>query len=351
MTLKDYGWSHSFSSQLTHDELETLIPCRVVAVHRSGIVVTDADAEYHVALGSNWYSDAPQTRPTVGDWLLLNAAKDKVVRLLERKTLLKRLAAGLVAEVQLIAANIDTIFIVTSCNEEFNASRLERFLAIAGDSGAHAVVVLTKMDLAADAEEFVDRIRVISASVPVELVNALDASTLEGTRAWCEAGQTVALIGSSGVGKSTLVNALAGRVLQLTGGIREDDAHGRHTTTSRSLHRLEGGALLLDVPGMRELGLASLEHGVSELFNDIESLTLRCRFSDCAHHSEPGCAVKAALESGALDDRRFRNYQKMLREEVRNTATIAERHQAARAFGKQIRNSMKIKQSRRPGPD
>jgi len=297
MTLKDYGWSHFFSSQLNVDELETHIPCRVIAVHRSGIVVTDADAEYRVALGSSWYADAPETRPTVGDWLLLNTSKDRVARLLKRKSLLKRLSAGVVAEVQLIAANIDTIFIVTSCNEEFNASRLERYLAVAGDSGAHAVVVLTKMDLVADADAFVDRIRAISASVPVELVNALDASTLEGTRTWCEAGQTVALIDSSGIGKSTLVNTLAGRVLQLMGGIREDDAHGRHTTTSRSLHRLEGGALLLDVPGMRELGLASLERGVSELFNDIESLTLRCRFSDCAHHSEPGCAVKAALES------------------------------------------------------
>jgi len=348
MSLKDYGWSPYFANQLSLDEADALIPTRVVAVHRSGIVLTDGDAEFRLLLGSGWFHGDPEARPTVGDWLLVEPARDKAVRLLERKSLLKRLAAGLVAEAQLIAANVDTIFVVTSCNEEFNASRLERYLALAADSGAEPVVVLTKQDLTDDPDAYADRVRVIAPIAVVELVNALDASTLDGTRAWCQAGQTVALVGSSGVGKSTLVNTLAGRKVQLTSGIREDDAHGRHTTTSRSLHLLNDGALLLDVPGLRELGMVSLDRGVTEVFDDVEAMATRCRFADCAHRTEPGCAVREAIESGELDERRFHNYQKLMREEARNAATIAERHQARRRFAKRARNAMKEKERFRP---
>ncbi len=343
MKLQDYGWSPFFANQLDLTEIESLTPGRVLAVHRSAIIVQDSQGEHRLTLGSRWYAGEPESRPTVGDWLLLNPTKDKAVRMLERKSLLKRLAAGPTSEVQVIAANIDTIFIVTSCNQEFNESRLERYLAVTSESGAQAVVILTKMDLVAQADIYVDRVRSVSASVPIELVNALDPTTLAGTRAWCPAGQTVALIGSSGVGKSTLVNSLAGRTIQRTGGIREDDAHGRHTTTSRSLHLLDGGALLLDVPGLRELGLVSTAHGVAELFDDLDVLIDRCRFADCTHGSEPGCAVLAAIDSGELDPRRFRNYQKMLREEARNTATIAQKHEAARAVGRLHRKIKKAK--------
>ncbi len=343
MKLQDYGWSPFFANQLDLTEMESSSAARVLAVHRSAIVVTDGEGERRLTLGSGWYTAEPALRPTVGDWLLLNATRDKALRMLERKSLLKRLAAGPTAEVQLIAANVDTIFIVTSCSQEFNESRMERYLATTSNSGAQAVVVLTKMDLVANADDYVDRLRRVSTDVPVELVNALDPATLIGTRAWCAPGQTVALIGSSGVGKSTLVNSLAGRTIQLTGGIREDDAHGRHTTTSRSLHLLEGGALLLDVPGLRELGLVGAEHGVAELFDDLEAVFDRCRFADCAHQSEPGCAVQAAIESGDLDPRRLRNYQKMLREEARNTSTIAQRHEAAKALGRLHRKIKKTK--------
>ncbi len=306
MTLRDYGWSPFFANQLGLDELDVVVPTRVVAVHRSGIVLTDGEVEFPLALGSGWFQGDPEQRPTVGDWLLVTPSRDKAIRLLARKSLLKRLAAGPVVELQLIAANIDRIFVVTSCNEEFNDSRLERYLAVASDSGAEAVVVLTKRDVADDPDVYVDRVRAIASTAAVELINALDASTLDGIRAWCQAGQTVALVGSSGVGKSTLVNTLAGRPLQSTGGIREDDAHGRHTTTSRSLHLLAEGALLLDVPGLRELGVASFDQGVAAMFDEIEALGSRCRFADCAHDAEPGCAVRAAVESGELDQRRLR---------------------------------------------
>ncbi|MEJ2090358.1 MAG: ribosome small subunit-dependent GTPase A [Gammaproteobacteria bacterium] len=348
MSLRRYGWSPFFANQLSLDELDTLIPTRVVAVHRSGIVLTDGDREFRLALRSGWFHGDLEARPTVGDWLLVEPERDRAVRLLERKSLLKRRAAGLTVEVQLIAANVDTIFVVTSCNDEFNDSRLERYLALASDSGAEAVVVLTKRDLADDPDAYADRVRTIASNVAVELVNALDGSTLSGTRAWCQAGQTVALVGSSGVGKSTLVNTLAGREVQLTSGIREDDAHGRHTTTSRSLHLLEEGALLLDVPGLRELGMVDLERGVAEVFDDVEALALRCRFADCAHQAEPGCGVRAAIESGQLEERRFHNYQKLLREEARNTATVAERRQQGRRFGKRVRQAMKERERFRP---
>ncbi len=349
MSLRDYGWNPFFANQLGLDELDVLIPARVVAMHRSGVVLTDGDVEFRLALGSGWLQREAEERPTVGDWLLVAPSRDKAVRILERKSLLKRLAAGLVVDTQLIAANVDTIFVVTSCNEEFNPSRLERYLALATDAGADPVVVLTKRDLADDPDVYVDLVRAVASSAAVEVVNALDESTLSGTRGWCRAGQTVALVGSSGVGKSTLVNSLLGREVQSTGGIRENDSHGRHTTTSRSLHLMREGALLLDVPGLRELGLAGVDRAVSEVFEDVETLASRCRFADCAHESEPGCAVRQAIEAGDLDPRRFRNYQKLLREEARNAATMAERRQAHRKFAKRVRNVMKEKQRRSLG--
>ena len=347
MSREGLGWSPFFANQLALEELETVSPARVIAVQRSGIVLSDGDAEFRLPLGSSWFSGNPVDRPTAGDWLLVDLSTGKAVRLLERKSLLKRLASGPGVDVQLIAANVDTIFVVTSCNDEFNESRLERYLALASDSGAEPVVVLTKQDIADDPHDYADRVRALSTRVAVELVNALDTSTLDGVRAWCRSGQTVALIGSSGVGKSTLVNTLTGRKAQLTSGIREQDARGRHTTTSRSLHRLDDGALLLDVPGLRELGMVALDQGLSGVFDDIASFATRCRFADCGHEAEPGCAVRDAIEAGELDERRFRNYQKLLREEARNSATIAQRNQQQRKFGKQVKSAMNEKERNR----
>jgi ribosome biogenesis GTPase len=348
MSLQDFGWSPFFLQQLSLDDLETLVPARVIAMHRSGLVISDGEAEFQMALGSRWFQGDSETRPTVGDWLLVDSERRKAVRLLERKSLFKRLAAGLKVELQLIAANIDTLFIVTSCNEEFNESRLERYLALASDSAVEPVVVLTKSDLSREADNFADRVRVVSRTLAIEVVNALDAGTLHGVRGWCESGQTVALVGSSGVGKSTLVNTLAGREVQVTHGIRSDDAHGRHTTTHRSLHLLEGGGLLLDVPGLRELGIADTGEHLADVFEDVEALTARCRFVDCGHHGEPGCAVVEAIESGKLDERRLRNYEKLLREEARNSATLNERRQERRRFAKRVRQVVKEKERFRP---
>ena len=272
--------------------------------------------------------------------MLLGELRDTIERVLERSSLIKRLSAGTTSDVQLIAANVDTLFIVSSCNEDFNLSRIERYLALALDAGVRPVIVLTKVDLVDDHQGLIEQVHTLRSDLVVEGVVATRADTLGNLLPWCASGQTVALLGSSGVGKSTLVNSLSGEEVQTTAGVREDDGRGRHTTTHRSLHPLARGGLLLDSPGMRELGIVDAQAGVGQLFEDIDDLSRRCRFSDCAHAQEPGCAVRAAIESSELDERRFESYQKLLREEMYNTETIAERHTRSRQFGKMVRQHL-----------
>lgn len=310
-SLRQLGWNAFFERQLSETERRDLIPARVVAVQRTGLTLACDDGPLRVPMGGRWFQEAPERRPTIGDWVLVHRRRGRIARLLERKSLLKRAAAGRSRDVQLIAANVDTVFLVSSCNEEFNAARLERYLALALEAGVTPVVVLTKRDLAADPAAYAAQVRALKPDVPVVLVDARDPAGAAALRPWCGEGQTVALLGSSGVGKSTLVNSLSGATVQLTQDIRHDDAKGRHTTTHRSLHRLPDGGLLVDNPGMRELALTEAEEGVQSLFADIDALASGCRFRDCRHHSEPGCAVLAAVESGALEARRLDSYRKL----------------------------------------
>lgn len=226
---------------------------RVTSVQRSRSTVVCASGERVVELSSTLRDSAAIDRPTVGDWVVLDEALARIELVLERKSLFRRLGAGGSGEIQPIAANIDILFIVTSCNDEFKESRLERYLALCAEAGAMPVIVLTKADLVDDVDSYVRRARSTQAGVPVEIANARDPATLEGVRRWIDKTSTVALVGSSGVGKSTLLNTLAGDSLAATGDIREDDKKGRHTTTHRELHVLPSGGLLIDVPGMREL--------------------------------------------------------------------------------------------------
>ena len=341
--LSDLGLTPFFTQQLTADEIEGGEISRIIEVQRTHVVVSDGIEEWNITPGGAWYQLPSRQRPTVGDWVLLDALRQKIVRLLERKSIFQRVAAGTKTDVQLIAANVDTLFIVTSCNDEFEESRLERYLALAYEAGVDVVIILTKADIAEDPESFAGRVRAVSPEIPVELVNALDAGTLSGALAWVSKGSTVALVGSSGVGKSTLLNTLSGSKLVQTGSIREQDAKGRHTTSYRSLHRLDGGGLLLDVPGMRELKVAELDTALSEVFGDIESLAKRCRFRDCDHDAEPGCAVRQAIESGDLESRRLVNYKKLVQEEARNTASIAEQRYKDRQLGKTIKEHIELK--------
>ena len=319
---------------------------RVTAVQRSRITVICGGGQRSVELSGKLKQAAPVDRPTVGDWVVLDEQLAKIDRVLERKSLFKRVGAGSDPDYQPIAANIDTLFIVTSCNEEFKESRLERYLSLCNEAGAMPVIVLTKIDLTDDVDSYIARARSVQAGVPVETANAVDPASLEGVRAWCDENSTVALVGSSGVGKSTLLNALAGSPLAATHEIREQDKKGRHTTTYRQLHRLPGGGLVIDVPGMRELRVAEIERSLGIVFEDIELLAGQCQFADCQHLSEPGCAVLRAIEEKTLDKRRLASYQKLRRENALATATLSEKRARQRDFGKMVKQAKLFKQSK-----
>ncbi|WP_440888987.1 ribosome small subunit-dependent GTPase A [Vibrio sp. WZ-1] len=340
--LKLLGWKPFFQQQLTLDDYEDTLFARVIAHHRSGYVVVSEQGETHLPIQASLPS------MTVGDWVILNY-QQQFSRLLERRSLFSRKAAGSKVAEQLIAANVDTVFIVCSLNHDFNLSRIERYLALINESDVEPVIVLTKADLCDNADELKAQVLKLDPLLMVESVNGLDESDVAKLMSWCSEGQTVAFIGSSGVGKSTLVNTLLGEQEQATGGIREDDSKGRHTTTSRSIHLLPSGAILMDTPGMREIQLADSETGVSETFADIEALAESCRFNDCQHQTEPGCAVQSAIEDGLLETRRFTNYQKLLREQAYNGATLAKQRVQNKQFGKMVRNVVGEKRKRQQG--
>ena len=342
--LPDLGWNHFFQSQLELESLDSQLPFRVVSVQRNRIECLGLDNEgrqmplsfstYH------WRHEPPELHPAVGDWLMVNL-EHQPLHLLQRKSLIKRRGAGRESSIQLIASNIDTVFIVTSCNEEFSINRIERYLSIAAESHIHALVVLTKTDLVTEVSSYLSEIAHAHPELPVEPVNATDPANLRTLEKWIGYGQTVALLGSSGVGKSTIINGLKGQQEQITGAIRESDSKGRHTTTARSLHQLANGGLLLDNPGMRELQLVDSEQGIKSTFSDIDLLSEACRFKDCQHKSEPGCAVAAAVKTGRLDQRRLDNYQKLLAEQARNNVSLAERRSNDRALGRFYKSAQK----------
>lgn len=317
---------------------------RVVSVQRSVTGVVCADQKREVALSLSLQKAELIDRPTVGDWVILDESLTRIEQVLERKSLFKRIGAGLTTQFQPIAANIDIVFIVTSCNDEFKESRLERYLALCDEAGAMPVIVLTKADLADDTNRYIERARRVQSGVAVEAINALDPSTLAAVQEWIEGNTTVALVGSSGVGKSTLLNALADDTVAGTGTIREDDKKGRHTTTHRELYSLPSGGLMIDVPGMRELKVADVEEALGHVFEDIEKLAAKCQFSDCKHRDEPGCAVRAAIEQGQLEQRRLDSYHKLVRENELATTSLAEKRAKDRSFGKMVKGAKHHKQ-------
>ena len=342
--LESLGWRGFLASQVDADT--ALAPARVLAVHRGRVDVAGQDFRDSLALTGNNAALAI----TVGDWVLVDRCGPRVDRVLDRFGAFKRGAAGTSHTIQLIAANVDTLFIVTSANRDFNVARLERYLAIAHEAGAYPVVVITKADAVESIEPYVARARALGNSLPVEAMDAREPDDVDKLRPWCGPGQTVALLGSSGVGKSTLVNTLTGAGLD-TRDVREDDQRGRHTTTSRSMHRLPQGGWLIDTPGMRELRLVDSGDALDDVFGEITALAADCRFSDCSHLAEPGCAVQAAIEAGVLDQQRLDRFRKLQAEDRRNSETVAERRARDRNRGQLYKSILTDKQRLKGGSE
>jgi ribosome biogenesis GTPase / thiamine phosphate phosphatase len=321
IVLDSYGWSDALRHHFRPHAAIGLVPGRVTIQQRGLYRLATPEGELSAELSGKFAHRAGAgDHPVAGDWVALAARPREgtatIHALLPRKSAFVRRAAGAAgpAAAQVVAANADLAFLVASLNADLKPRRIERYLATAWESGAKPVVVLTKADGCAEVERLVAEVEAIAWGVPVVAVSAVTGQGLPALAELLAPGITAVLLGSSGVGKSTLVNALAGAPLMATREIREDDARGRHTTTHRELVLLPGGGLVLDTPGMRELGLWDAEAGVAAAFADIEALAERCGFRDCTHGNEPGCAVRAALAANELDEGRWRSYGKLQRE-------------------------------------
>lgn len=309
--LQDYGWRGDPDPSVG----------RISAVHRGGYETVCAQGVVFAVCKASEYRNGAQPIPAVGDYVRLryNDAGDSLItETLPRQSAFFRLdpsSRGHAA--QAVAANMDVVFAVTSMNRDYNEKRLERYLTLALQSGAKPAIILTKLDLCTAPDTFYTRACAIAKDVPVHMISAATGEGMETLEPYLQKGHTVALLGSSGVGKSSLVNALLGNARMHVSSVREDDQRGRHTTTGRQLLRLPGGALVIDTPGMRELGLWDAEQGLSDTFRDIELLAADCRFSDCRHENEPGCAVRQAIMEGRLDAARLHSYLQLIKEAAR----------------------------------
>ena len=318
--LQDLGWTDSHTTDFEAYAGNGHVPARVAAQHRGAYVLFTELGELRAETSGRLVHEAADAGdlPAVGDWVVAAPRAEEqaatIHAVLPRRTKFSRKVAFKAAEEQVLAANIDAVFLLMSLNQDFNVRRLERYLAMAWESGAAPVIVLTKTDLDPGYELRVLEVESIAFGVPVHAISNVTGDGLELVRAHLGPGRTIALLGSSGVGKSTLVNTLAGEELLATREIREGDGEGRHTTTHRQLVLLPEGGLVLDTPGLRELALWESSEGLSETFEDVEELAANCRFNDCSHRTEPGCAVQAALENGTLPFARWASYRKLQRE-------------------------------------
>jgi ribosome biogenesis GTPase len=341
-SLEAWGWDDRWAAAFAPFAEAGMWPARVTAQHRGIWVVIGEMGETTASpTGKLRRAAGDGEYPTVGDWVVcLESPSGGITAIhatLPRHSAFRRKASGSRPEAQTIAANVDTLFIATSLNHNLNPRRLERYVAMARESGAEPVLLLTKADLVEDAAEQAARIE-SELHVAAVAISARTGQWLESVARWFVPAQTLALVGSSGVGKSTLLNRLAGEELMVTREIREDDARGRHTTTHRELFLLASGALVLDTPGMREFGIWDADEGVDETFDEIVELALKCRFADCSHRAEPGCEVRAAVESGKIDEARLRSYLRLAKELADQPSPAAQRDRARR-FHKAVRNA------------
>lgn len=317
--LSELGWSDFFAGRFAALEADWLRPGRILTQEKLLYLVHDGKVELAAELSGRFRHEAEQHHgfPAVGDWVAFKPHSENratIHALLPRRTAISRKVPGGLTEEQVIAANVDTIFLVAGLDQEFNPRRIERYVAAMLGSGATPVVVLNKTDICPDPAAAAAQLGPLQAMVAVHMVSAAGGTGLDAIRSYVRAGETVAFIGSSGVGKSTIINRLLGTDRQRTGGVSEAVGKGRHVTTRRELIPIPGGGLLMDTPGLRELQLWGEESNLEGAFEDIEALARECRFRDCRHDNEPGCAVRAALEAGTLEPERLHNFEKMQRE-------------------------------------
>lgn len=331
--LADLGWDGARATAFAPFAERSLVPGRVIAQHRGGYAVSTADGDLLADSPRSVRSDR-LNRPAVGDWVAAELRADgkaTVRAVLDRRSVFVRKAAGDAMREQVVAANVDVVLLVTSLDDDLSARRLERYLAVALESGAAAAIVISKVDLDGDRERAQALVAGVAGAsdTPVHLLSTRSGEGLAAIRGYLQPGRTIALLGSSGVGKSTLLNALLGAEVQRTAEVRSD-GKGRHTTTTRELFRMPGGGIVLDTPGMREMQLWETEVGLDEAFADVIALTGSCRFPDCAHGSEPGCAVTAAVAAGTLDAERVESFRRLREELASNDEKVEAKRRAQR---------------------
>lgn len=354
--LDRYGWDDGWATAFEPFANDGLLPARVAIQHRATYHVCAAHRELEAVLAGRLRHRAEageELLPAVGDWVAVRppnavGGRTAVLAVLPRRSAFIRKEAGRGGRDQVLAANVDTVFLMSALGADLNPRRLERYLTLAWESGARPVIVLGKADLVGDVDGVLDRVRQLAFDVPIHVVSSVTGQGFDELRPYLSGNRTIAVLGSSGVGKSTLINALAGRELLETGEVRAGDEKGRHTTTRRELVVLPGGGVIVDTPGLRELQLSEAGEGLREAFEDVETLAAGCRFLDCTHASEPGCAVRQAVEDGRLDGARLQSYQKLQRElralEARSDPrAAAETKRQARAGAKALRARLKEK--------
>lgn len=312
MNLTDYGFMPNMMPE--NDENEQGIPARVIAVHKERYALICEHGEIYARLKTKEYYGGEEVFPTTGDFVLIHYVPNgdsQIFKTLPRKTFFSRRDPTPGRGEQAVAANFDYVFIMQSLNFDFNLKRLERYVTLSWQSGAVPVVILTKADLVETCDEYVRAVEKMAAGIAVYAVSSQTGQGMEAVASYLQPGKTVVLLGSSGVGKSSFVNALAGEPLMAVNAIREDDSKGRHTTTHRQLIMLNSGVMVIDTPGMRQLGMWDVSEGLGEAFGDVEQFLGHCKFRDCKHQSEPGCGVKEAIASGALSQERWNSYCKL----------------------------------------
>ena len=337
MNLSDYGY-------VPNTENLPGIPARVTAVHKERYEIVCQHGITHARQKTKEYYCGDALFPTTGDFVMIHYIPNgdsQILATLPRRTFFSRREPGAVLRDQAVAANFDYVFIMQSLNMDFNVKRLERYLTLAWQSGATPVILLTKADLVDDYWEYLCQAERVAAGVNIHVVSAHTGFGLAQLNAYLQPGKTLVFLGSSGVGKSSLVNALAGEPVMAVNGIREDDSKGRHTTTHRQLIRLKSGVMIIDTPGMRELGMWDASEGLRDAFADVQQFVGKCRFSDCTHSTEPGCAIKAAIESGELDVARWESYRKLKEEAVSQEEMLRRKREWSKGVAKTNRQRKK----------